>query len=757
MATDVLKTAELEPAIESLLARLRRRIRAYLWADGLAAVVVLLAAAFWISLAFDWLFEPPRVLRVLALVALSAGLAYVVYRFLAARLAVRLHNRNLALLLERRFRHLNDSLLTAVELAEQPAHAAEFNAEMLARVHREAQRRSGGVNISEVLNTRPLVRRISLAAALVAAVVVFAAAAPEALGTWARRSLLLSDELWPRRTHLSVEGFGEARRVKMARGGDWPLVVKADAALGRQIPELVEVRYSTEEGARGRENMSREGVVAPGEAPFQPYAYTFRSVLAPLEFYVVGGDDREGPFYLDVVDSPTITRMTLRCEFPSYTRREARDVPVSGLMQLPQGTRITILAEANKPLVDVQVDDVTDENAPRSTRLELAAEHGAPQTAFELALDPLDADKTLLFTLADADGIRSREAIRLAIAAVPDEPPQVNVSLKGIGTAITSAARLPAAGDVTDDYGVARAWFDFHVDESPPAERPIEIEALDQEKLKLAGALEVRDLELKPKQKLHLAVRAADGCALASGANVGASQSYVLDVVTPEQLRSMLEARELQLRRRFETIMTELTDTRDLLAGTELKDAEPPPAAEADVDANAAADAAEKQEPPAEGDAPQPRARASVQVERVLQNCERSGHETMQVAVAFDDIREEMINNRVDTEELKTRLKDGVADPLKRIVETRYPPLVDQLKTLAGQLSDPATAVKTQAGAVAKIDAILVEMKTVLDKMLELETFNEVLDTLRQIIEAQEKVNEETKGQQKKNLRDLIE
>src|SRR5262249_35823254 len=164
----------------------------------------------------------------------------------------------------------------------------------------------------------------------------------------------------PRRTRLAVEGLTDQGRVKIARGSDWHLVVKADAAADRVIPEIVEVRFSTAEGARGRENMSREGVVAPGTAPFQPFAYTFKSVLAPLQFYVLGGDDRQGPYYLDVVDSPTISRMTLRCEYPAYTRRAARDIPVAGTMQLPRGTQITILAEANKPLVSVQIDDVAD-------------------------------------------------------------------------------------------------------------------------------------------------------------------------------------------------------------------------------------------------------------------------------------------------------------------------------------------------------------------------------------------------------------
>jgi hypothetical protein len=66
-------------------------------------------------------------------------------------------------------------------------------------------------------------------------------------------------------------------------------------------------------------------------------------------------------------------------------------------------------------------------------------------------------------------------------------------------------------------------------------------------------------------------------------------------------------------------------------------------------------------------------------------------------------------------------------------------------------------APATKTAAVAQIDAILVEMKQVLDKMLELETFNEVLDMLRRIISAQEKVNADTKQKQKQKLKDLVE
>ncbi len=749
MATEVRNDVPLEGAIDSLLARLRRRIRAYVWVDGLAVVLVAVGAAFWLSLALDWLVEPPKPLRALLLAGCVGGLVYLVFRFLVARLIVRLRNRSLALLLERRFGQFHDSLLTAVELAEEPEHAAEFNRAMLVRAHHDALSKATQVDVGQVFNTGPLMRRVSLAAALVAAIGVFAVAAPSALGTWARRSLLLSDELWPRRTHLTVAGFGNSDRVKIARGSDWDLLVKADAALGSEIPEIVEVRYTTIDGAHGRENMSREGVVKPGETEFQPYVYQFKSVLAPLGFYVAGGDDRQGPYYLEVVDSPTIRNMTLRCEYPAYTRRTPRDIPVAGLMQVPSGTQVTILAESNKPLVAVQIDDVADETAPRTHRLDVAAEQGTPQEKFQFALGRLDADKTLLFSLRDSDGIRSREAVRLTLSAVPDEPPQVNVALRGIGTAITPEARLPAVGEVTDDYGVASVWFEVQIDESEPQRRPLAAQADGQEQLAVADVMDAESLELKPEQKLRWSVRAEDACGLASGPNQGSSQRYVLDVVTAEQLRSMLEARELMLRRRFETIITELTDTRDLLAGIEMPPV-PGPAAGDTKDAPPEPEAADE-------DAAPRRPPQAIQVERVEQNCERSGHETLQVATAFDDIREEMINNRVDTEELKTRLKEGISDPLKAIAQGAFPPLVERLKQLGQQLADPAAAAATQHAAVAEIDAILVQMQGVLDKMLELETFNEVLETLRQIIDTQEQLNQETKQQQKKDLRDLIE
>ena len=85
--------------------------------------------------------------------------------------------------------------------------------------------------------------------------------------------------------------------------------------------------------------------------------------------------------------------------------------------------------------------------------------------------------------------------------------------------------------------------------------------------------------------QLFVTLKAADNCALPAGHQCGAGGKYQLDIVPPEQLLSMLEGRELMLRRRFEVIYQEMLDTRDGLARIDFA----PPDAKAGADDKAIA------------------------------------------------------------------------------------------------------------------------------------------------------------------------
>jgi hypothetical protein len=649
---------------------------------------------------------------------------------------------------------------------------------------------------------------------------------------------------------------------KVARGEDVSLVVKADVR--KHLPRSVRIEFRYDEGGRGRETLIKEGV--PREV-YQFYSYTFHDLTDSVTFDVVGGDYRLRGYRLQVVDSPTAA-LALYCEFPAYMVNEQtgtntpREIPVTGAMQLPQGTKVTVIGVANKSLVSAEIEMPGPDG--QLVRQPLLVS-GPQKRDFRHTLASLDADTTILIWLVDTDGIRAREPVRLALTAVPDQIPQVEMSLRGIGLAVTPQVRIPVEGQITDDYGVERVWFEFAVDDNKPFEVPFQAqpgkrselvyghdnqEVLDlreffrdlQRKAEaemaqctadraLAGLIAAGEpirsppplqpqagslayalpglkpqiasffalalqnepqpppaegaqpppqpapadnpqpankLGLVPGQRVTLAIRAQDACTLADGPHTGTSQRFVLEVVTPEKLRAILAARELNLRRRFEQIREEVTATRDSLLEIEFQPPAPAPnkaigGSTSDHPSGGAVDAALAYQAPegqAEtGDEPgtavtpaRLRALASLRIQRAQQNSTKNANEVLGVALGFDDIREELENNRLYTEELESRLKDGIADPLKVVANEMFPELDRRLSKLDGLLANEATRDQALADAQQQAEAILVELDTILAKMLEYESFNKAIELIREILEAQRRLNEETKTLQKQKV-----
>ena len=79
------------------------------------------------------------------------------------------------------------------------------------------------------------------------------------------------------------------------------------------------------------------------------------------------------------------------------------------------------------------------------------------------------------------------------------------------------------------------------------------------------------------------------------------------------------------------------------------------------------------------------------------------------------------------------------------------------LSAAAKTPASPAELAAARKAALEQAEVILVEMQQIRDKMLELETFNEALDRLREIIELQKDLNEQTKKLRQDKLRNLLE
>ena len=249
--TDNALQPELAPAIRQVLDALRRRIRWYVWLEGLGWVVAWLAAAFWVTLGLDRFLEPAPVVRAFLLVLVGVVAVGIFVRKVVRRLLVPLGDPSMALLLERYFPQFGDSLLTAVELAGGRATPDGLSQDLLARTFREAAGPLGEVRLPKVFNPRPLRTSLGAAAILSASIAIFGLIQTDAMGIWVQRSLLFSDEPWPRATHLIVEGF-ESGSVKILRGADYTVVALADRDMPGARPRLHRVPRGGRRASRRR-------------------------------------------------------------------------------------------------------------------------------------------------------------------------------------------------------------------------------------------------------------------------------------------------------------------------------------------------------------------------------------------------------------------------------------------------------------------------------------------------------------------------
>lgn len=603
-----------------------------------------------------------------------------------------------------------------------------------------------------------------------------------------------------------VRDFDRDCRYKHPRGADLTVLVTVQP--GKQAPESVTLRHRSYSGGgstRGAVTMSRSGE--------RQFRHTLGRVIEPHDLWVVGGDyTNRVPLHVEIVDPPRIDRLELWPDYPSYTGMdplEDRPVLVQGArVALPMETRFVLQAHANKPLLGVQVraaefhleialprgasgasgprcrlsltngdaasgrtvalpDDVAGQflSADRRTfQWPLHVSLGAEEALRELAgtigagkLDqlpqpfPLPPDRSLQIYLEDEDEILSFDPAVVTINGQVDQPPAVDVRLVGIGNRITRLATIPVAGRLTDDYGVVAGWFTSQVNGAgefsptpfvnpPRGEREFELRRGPQEAVE---RFDVVPLQLQPEQQLTLAVHARDGDDL-NGPHESRGPVFAFEIVSEDVLLGDLYNKEMNLRLRFEHIREEVDAVRtDLLLhrgrytdGVKLRTA-----------------------PPA-GRGEQELAEELRQIGVAVQACaDRSLHlvrknhaETREVEARFRDIREELVNNRVDTEAALTRLDQGVISPLSDLNRTGYPAVDEALGLFALRLErsqDPTAAIDA---SVAGLDRMIAQMDRILEQMRQRKGFNEVIQELQGILDRQRNLLDATERERQRSV-----
>ncbi|EMI21088.1 polyketide synthase-like protein [Rhodopirellula maiorica SM1] len=779
----------LDPKLRQLIDSLRQRIRRYVVVDSLLAIVSVVLAAFWIGLALDYGpvlmggTEMPPLARLILLIVVAAIVLVIVVRLLIGRLRRPLPDDSLALLLERQHPHLGGRLVTTVQLNQSGRGHDSHATELLKQVHMQATQAVDNVDTSRVFSWQPIVRKSMIVAPLLLASLLLLIFSPAAFGRAAGRLTLLSNDPWPRRANLEMVGVElpvitatdeealapelvefEDHVIRLPRGSSGTLRIRAKAE-DAEVPVVCTVYYRSDDGTRGQSNMRRIGRVVDGYQSFVLDGPPLEGLSDSISLSVRGLDARLDDYRIEAVTPPAITSMNVAVRYPDYLRPEGAsefDLQTSyqAGLRLREGSDVVLTATSSVPLGDTDV--VLRNDAGEFQRVELVPSEDRRQG--KIVLDNFTASTAVRMVPRDQQGISAQSPYRYFLGVVTDEAPEVQMRLKGIGTAVTAIAKIPLEVVAKDDYGIEslavsvtqsddqdegranaeKAKSDAAAktsDETNGVDLPLKWDRDGNAKTEI----DLRDLvaeqrmpELVPGGVIHVFAEARDGYDLGQ-THLTRSELYRLEIVTPEKLLALLERRELGLRTRLEQTIDETRNLRDTLDLLRRKGFD------------AAAD-----EPSEEGDVTRTAQVRLLRVQQTGLQTSKTTEELTGIAASLDDLLQEMINNRVDSADRRERIGVGVRDPLKSIVSGPLQRLKDQIRAIEQSVDDPAAASAKTKEAVQTAEDVLLQLTAVLEKMLDLESYNEILDMVRELIDDQNELLDETKAEQKKRVLDLF-
>ena len=686
-------------AIRRRLNRLRTGLR--LWQAGVGASLVLgvLAALVLLSLVVDRSARMDHAQRLLALLVGAVALGLVAWRGIVRPLRRRVSAEALLLRVERRRPDLTNRLVAAWEFASMPEPPPGASSELVAATIEQGMDTARGTDFRDVLDWPRFWRHARLGGVALAALLTLAVVAPRDMRVWFSRNVLLRDIEWPRRTQLQVQGLVDGV-LRVPAGGDLELLVRA---AGVQ-PDEVTFRYADNAGAAYGEQMPRVG---------EAYRAVFRGVAEPFRLQISGGDDRTGWIAVQLAPRPEIADVTVTIEPPAYTGLKRTVLDARGTTYaVPAGSRVVLGGRASLPLRELDV--AIENNHLRTLSLSNAA-------SFAVDLAP-EQVKTATYRLqaVSAGGVASLRPTRVALRVEPDRPPRVTASLDGIGQWVLPRAVVPVVCELQDDYGVAAAWLEYQTQSpaggnSGAVQEPIPLPDGPPTGgvVRVRHMLDLTSLSLGADATISLRVAARDGNTY-SGPGQSQSDSFTLRVVTEAALREDFVRREQMLRQRMERLIQEISALADesklFHAGTEdLKD---------------------------QGEW------RSLQAEKRQRQVAPALASVME---GLAHIRGEAYHNRLEPEPspLRKRLDESALAPLREVVGSQLPDVEDRVaaaRKLTGE-AERRAAWREAESAQRLVVASLIRVR---NSMLASADVGELMRAMEEIVNDQNKVNQET-------------
>jgi len=430
----------LPAALAARLESLRRRHRLATLGVGFALAIGLACAFLVFQGAADWWFNLPWLVRAVLLIVDLGAFAWVYYCLLHHPLRVPLATVDLARLVEQRWPHLGQGLLTAAELAEGGPLTNSGSPQLAALVLADADKRAAQLDLSAVVPLRRTRLAVAMAALAVIITLVLVALAGDASVPLLKRMALFTT---PHPTRTAVQPI--TRNVFVATGDE----VKLSARATRLRP------------AHGRVELALPGEAAQDyalnadEVTPRVFAVTVPGPQRSFHYQFVLGDGRGEEFTVTVKNPPVVTVLACEAIHPAYTKLPPKQLDPDAV-EILAGSQLVIRATASAPLRSATLIlrgvAGTIEGTLDSTRTKIEATVPIPAK---------DLDGWSLH-LVDADGVASRNDTIHPLTILPDNPPEISwVWPRAKRMTLTLRARPDWIVKAKDDFGLDRLTLYF--------------------------------------------------------------------------------------------------------------------------------------------------------------------------------------------------------------------------------------------------------------------------------------------------------
>ena len=533
------------------LRQLRSRRRLMRVVTGVLRWLALASVAMWAAFLLDWVAVLPQLLRGFQG---AFWIVLLVVAFRAILLAVRRPAREseLAAMVEVSTKELEDSLITAIQLTDpENPRRHYYNPELIRRTVELAEEKM------EILRPGKL---LTWSRARTTFFILLLLLGPAVAGQWLRpdlvrnfidRNVFLEDKPWPRSYDLVVLSPVENEMI-LAKGTS--LVVEVRKDRGGNARGFLEVKFPESDGRRAiNEEISLDRKGNEG------FRHVFQNMQRDIEFRVRCGDFTSNWYVVQVKSRPRIEEMELYYEFPEYTGlfSDLENPSVrSGHVKAPMGTSIRFRGRSSLPIQSViRVESRPSGDGEELIRGDVKLLDGNIVEGEFIA----QADARWWFEMTSTEGFQNETPITWRIAVIPDRAPEVLIEQPGQNIEVTPRALLDVSVLLRDDYAVQSGTLIFEPelnDQESVDARVIELQDLmvdpeEPQNSKQSLSIDLDQWDLEPGQRWKYRAEAKDALD-----QIGVSRTWILSVLSEEELERVTQDELTLLRERLEETLT---------------------------------------------------------------------------------------------------------------------------------------------------------------------------------------------------------